>query len=115
MHELGIVIQIVKQLDAYVIEHQIKKVETIVLEIGALSSVYPKFVEDVYPIAVENTRFKDTTLQIDIAPGIGRCNDCGFIYNLVENKNVCPKCEKGHFTVISGRDFMIKQLVVDDA
>lgn len=115
MHELGIVIQIVKQLDAYVIEHQIKKVETIVLEIGALSSVYPKFVEDVYPIAVENTRFKDTRLKIEIAPGIGRCNDCNFIYNLVENQNICPKCEKDHFTVISGRDFMIKQLIVDDA
>ena len=112
MHELGIVIQIIKQLDDYVVAENIEHVEVIVLQIGALSSVYPKFVEDVYPIAVEHTRFKDTKLKIEIAPGIGRCNACNFIYNLIENKNICPKCEKDQFTVISGLDFMIKQLLV---
>lgn len=112
MHELGIVIQIIKQLDDYVIEHNIDEVEAIVLEIGALSGVYPKYIEDVYPIAVENTRFKGTRLEIEVAPGLGRCNCCGFGYDLIANKNICPRCEKEQFSVISGREFLIKQLIV---
>jgi hydrogenase nickel incorporation protein HypA/HybF len=114
MHELGIVNQIVKQLDAYMIEHDIRQIDTIVLQIGALSSVYPKYIEDVYPIAVEKTRLKDTKLEIDVTPGIGKCNECGFVYNLVENQNKCPRCTSGGFSIISGREFMIKQIVVYD-
>lgn len=114
MHELGIVIQIVRQLEAYMSEHDIQRIDTVVLEIGELSSVYPKYIEDVYPIAVEKTRLRDTKLQIDILPGIGKCQACTFVYNLVENRNQCPRCMSKAFSVISGREFMIKQIVVFD-
>lgn len=114
MHELGIVIQIVRQLEAYMTEHDIRAIDTVVLEIGELSSVYPKYIEDVYPIAVEKTRLKDTKLQIEIRPGIGRCQSCGFAYHLVENQNQCPRCASRDFSVITGREFMIKQILVVD-
>jgi hydrogenase nickel incorporation protein HypA/HybF len=114
MHELGIVIQIVKQLESYMSEHDIRKIDTVVLQIGELSSVYPKYIEDVYPIAVEKTRLQHTKLQIDISPGIGKCKDCGFVYNLVENQNLCPRCMSRLFSVITGREFMIKQIIVFD-
>ena len=114
MHELGIVIQIVRQLESYMTEHDIRAIDTVVLEIGELSSVYPKYIEDVYPIAVEKTRLKDTKLQIDIRPGIGRCQQCGFAYHLIENHNQCPNCASQNFSVITGREFMIKQIMVVD-
>ncbi|MBV1709444.1 MAG: hydrogenase maturation nickel metallochaperone HypA [Erysipelothrix sp.] len=114
MHELGIVIQIVRQLESYMTEHDIRAIDTVVLEIGELSSVYPKYIEDVYPIAVEKTRLKDTKLRIDIRPGIGRCKQCGFAYLLIENRNQCPSCTSNHFSVITGREFMIKQILVVD-
>lgn len=91
-------------------EHDLKKIDTIVLQIGQLSQVYPKYLEDVYPIAVENTLLKDTKLEIEIAPGIGRCLSCNFVYQLVENHNCCPKCKSNTYEVISGTDFFIKQI-----
>ena len=114
MHELGIVIQIVRQLELYMSEHDIRHIDTVVLEIGELSSVYPKYIEDVYPIAVEKTRLKDTKLQIDINPGIGKCQQCGFAYHLIENRNQCPSCKSTAFSVITGREFLIKQIIVYD-
>jgi hydrogenase nickel incorporation protein HypA/HybF len=114
MHELGIVIQIVKQLESYMSEHDIRQIDTVVLQIGELSSVYPKYIEDVYPIAVEKSRLHNTKLQIDISPGIGKCKDCGFVYNLVENQNLCPGCMSDMFSVITGREFLIKQIIVYD-
>lgn len=112
MHELGIVIQIVKQLENYMTVNDIDQIETVVLEIGALSSVYPKYIKDVYPIAIENSRLKNTKLEIEISPGIGKCNACGFVYDLVENNNHCPRCSESSFTIIRGREFLIKEIVV---
>lgn len=114
MHELGIVIQIVKKLDAYMTLHKIERIETVVLEIGALSSVYPKYIKDVYPIAVERTRLRDTKLEIEVSPGIGKCMECDFIYDLVENNNQCPRCSARSFSIIRGKEFMIKQIVVEE-
>lgn len=110
MHELGIVIQIVKQMENYMVEHQLSKIDTITLQIGALSSVYPKYVYDVYPIAVEKSKLRDTKLNIEITPGIGRCIDCGIAYSLIENKNLCPKCKSPGFEVLSGTEFLIKEI-----
>lgn len=112
MHELGIVIQIVKQMEQYILENEIEHIDTLVLQIGALSSVYPKYVEDVYPIAVEKSLLKDTKLMIDITPGIGQCKSCGFAYDLIENHNTCPRCRASQFSIISGKEFMIKEIHV---
>lgn len=114
MHELGIVIQIVKQMETYMDQNDIPEIETLVLQIGALSSVYPKYIEDVYPIAVEKSVLKDTKLVIEITPGIGRCQKCNLGYDLIANNNVCPKCKATEFSIISGKDFMIKEIRVKE-
>lgn len=114
MHELGIVIQIVKQMESYMIQNDISEIDTLVLQIGALSSVYPKYIEDVYPIAVEKSMLKHTNLEIEVTPGIGRCKECGFGYDLIENNNICPKCKSDGFNIISGKEFMIKEIRVKE-
>ena len=110
MHELGIVINIVKQMEDYMKQNNLTKIEKLVLEVGQLSEIYPKYLMDVYPLAVENTKLSETELVIETAPGIGRCNSCDFVYNLVENDNICPLCSAKEFSVISGRDFLIKEI-----
>jgi len=110
MHELGLVINIVKQIETYMEENNLSRVEKLILQVGKLSEVYPKYLKDVYPIAVEKTRLAHTELIIEESPGIGQCNDCHFTYNLVENNNQCPLCESKRFSVISGREFLIKEI-----
>lgn len=110
MHELGLVINIVKQVEEYMEENKLSNIEKLVLQVGQLSEVYPKYLRDVYPMAVEGTKLAKTELDIDVTPGIGRCKACDFVYNLVENENVCPVCDKKEFEVIRGTEFLIKEL-----
>lgn len=110
MHELGIVIQIVKQMEAYMEEHKISKIETLVLQVGELSGVYPKYLEDVYPIAVEESKLAETKLELEITPGIGACKSCGFSYHLMMNDNICPKCAGTDYEILTGKDFLIKEV-----
>ncbi len=91
-------------------DNSLIKIEKLVLEVGELSEIYPKYLMDVYPMAVENTKLANTELVIETAPGIGKCKSCDFVYNLVENDNTCPLCSSKEFIVISGRDFLIKEL-----
>lgn len=110
MHELGLVINIVRQIEDYMEKNKLKKVEKIVLQVGKLSEVYPKYLADVYPLAVENTKLANTELVIEETLGIGKCEDCDFVYDLTENNNECPLCSSKKFSIISGKEFLIKEL-----
>lgn len=114
MHELGIVIDVVKQIEEYSKTNNIKEVETLVLEIGELSGIVPSYIEDVYPIAIEQSFLKTMKLKIETTQGIGSCKNCDFIYNLIANNNICPKCSDNSFNVISGTDFLIKELHIKE-
>ncbi len=111
MHELGIVLEVVKTVENFAIENQVTTIDKLVLQIGELSSMIPRYVEACYPCAVEGTLLEDTTLEIEILPGNGLCNQCATVFNLIANDNVCPKCKSQNWTVLSGKEFMIKEIV----
>lgn len=112
MHELGIVIQIVKQIEEFKADENIGEIDTLVLEVGELSGIVPHYIEDVYPIAVEQSTLKDMKLKIEMLPGIGRCESCDFVYQLFQNDNICPVCSSNDYSVISGTEFNIKEILV---
>lgn len=110
MHELGIVIDIVKQVEEYKKTKKLKDIKKLVLQIGELSGVVPAYIENVYPIAIEKTDLKDMKLEIEITPGLGKCFECGFVFNLVHNDNTCPLCDCTEWEIITGRELMIKEI-----
>lgn len=111
MHELGIVYEVIKVVDNFVKEHDLKTVEKIVLEVGQLSQAVPRFLEECYPAAVSDTDYEATRLEIDIQPALGRCNHCDTTYNVVEHRRICPSCQQDQYTLISGQEFNIKEIV----
>ena len=111
MHELGIVYEVIKVVDNFVKENNLSKVEKIVLEIGQLSQAIPRFIEECYPAAVDETPYEHTKLEIVTLPANGECHECNEIYNIVENRKVCPKCGGEDFKLISGEEFNIREVV----
>ncbi|MCC5428918.1 hydrogenase maturation nickel metallochaperone HypA, partial [Clostridium botulinum] len=53
MHELGVIIEVVKTVEDIAIKNHLTKIDTIVLQIGELSSMIPKYIEECYPAAVD--------------------------------------------------------------
>ena len=111
MHELGIVAEIVRIVENIAQKQSLTKIETLVLQIGELSSVVPYYVEQCYPAASYGTMLEHTRLEIEILPGNGRCRDCGKVYNVLEHRRICPVCNSRSVELLSGREFMIKQIV----
>ena len=79
-------------------------------EVGELSLVIPEYVEELYPAVAAETPLKDTKLILEIVPGLAECDECDEIFNVVENEGYCPNCGSFEKTVLTGRDFNIKEI-----
>ncbi|MDR2610752.1 MAG: hydrogenase maturation nickel metallochaperone HypA [Clostridiales Family XIII bacterium] len=115
MHELGVVIEVVNTVEKFARENQVEgKIETLVLQIGELSSMIPKYIEAVYPAAINNTILQDTKLEIEILPGNARCADCAKVFNVLQNRGVCPACGGKNLELLCGKEFFIKEIVIEE-
>ncbi|PKM74409.1 MAG: hydrogenase nickel incorporation protein HypA [Firmicutes bacterium HGW-Firmicutes-16] len=113
MHELSILIETVRIVEELAEQHNIEKVGAIVLQIGELSSVVPQFMQEYFPLVVENKPiFKDTKLEIEILPGMAKCQECQTEFNVVENEGYCPKCRSFDKDLLCGQEFLIKEILV---
>lgn len=111
MHELGIMFNIVRSVEKFATENGVTQVETLVLQVGELSPVVPQYIEACYPAAVDGTLLQETKLRIEIIPGNARCSHCSTIFNLLQHRDACPTCAATDWEVLSGKEFMIKEIV----
>jgi hydrogenase nickel incorporation protein HypA/HybF len=111
VHELGVVIEVVKTVDDFAKKNNVQQIQTLVLQIGELSSMIPKYIEDCFIMAVEGTILQNSKLKIEILPGNAICSGCGKVFNLLQNENVCPSCAGMNWEIISGKEFVIKEIV----
>ena len=114
MHEIGVVRSMLKTIDDFCEANNVNQVEEIILDIGELSLVIPKYVEDIYGPLVEGTKYANTKLVINEVPGLAECDDCDEIFNVVENKGYCPNCGSFEKTVLSGENFTIREIHTKD-
>lgn len=111
MHELGVLIEVIKTVEDFANNNRLTKIDTLVLQIGELSSMIPKYIEACYPAAVDCTLLQDTKLKIEILPGNAICKKCNKVFNFLENKNKCPICGGTELEILCGKEFMIKEIV----
>jgi hydrogenase nickel incorporation protein HypA/HybF len=111
LHELGVVIEVVKTVENFAKKNELIKIDTLVLQIGELSSMIPRYIEACYPVAVDGTLLQDTKLEIEVLPANAICKKCNKVFNLIENKGKCPNCESNDLEILCGKEFMIKEIV----
>jgi len=111
LHELGVVIDIIKTVEDFANKNGVTKIDTLVLQIGELSSMIPKYIEACYPAAVDGTLLQETKLKIEILPGNAICKTCNKVFNLIQNNNKCPNCASKDWEILCGKEFMIKEII----
>jgi hydrogenase nickel incorporation protein HypA/HybF len=111
LHELGVVIEVVKTVENFAQKNKLTKIDTVVLQIGELSSMVPKYIEACYPVAIDGTMLESTKLKVEILPGNVICKNCNKVYNLIQNSKECPYCENKSWELLCGKEFLIKEIV----
>ncbi len=111
MHEVGVVMQVIETVEEYAREHDVERIESLVLQIGELSSMIPKYIEAVYPAAADGTMLEHTTLKIEILPANALCKKCNKVFRVTAHNGLCPLCITNHFELLSGKEFYIKEIL----
>lgn len=110
MHEIGVLLEVVKSVERYALENDVKKIETLVLQIGELSSMIPKYMMKLYPAAVDGTILEGSKLEIEVLSANGLCTDCKKVFKVLENHGTCTVCGSKNFELLSGKEFYIKEI-----
>ena len=113
MHELGLCDYLLKTVDRVAKEEALTEVQSVTLEVGLLSGVVPRFMEDCWQAVVDGTPYAETELVIETVNGLIRCEDCGHEFSADLNRLWCPKCMGKRLTPLTGTDLMIKEIEGD--
>lgn len=111
MHELGVLNSMVHTIERIVKEQNISDVHKLVIEVGELSGIVPRYLEKSWPAASYKTFMEKTQLELIVIPGIVKCRCCGRVYNAVYNDLNCPDCGSKDMEILEGDDMIIKEIV----
>lgn len=111
MHEIGVLMEVVKTVERFAAENEVEKIEKLVLQIGELSSMIPKYMKTLYPAAIEGTILEGSSLEIEILPANGFCKDCKKVFNIMQNNGKCPLCNMKNWDMLGGKEFYIKEIL----
>ena len=113
MHELGIVMNVLEQVDAVATENNAEKVLKVTMEVGEVSSIVPELFTDAFNWAKKKTSFlKDAALEMIIIEGRTYCQSCGETYKTTEYGKKCPHCGSGETYLLTGDQVIIKDIAV---
>lgn len=85
MHELGIVVHVMRMVEEVAEENQLTEIKSVTCEIGEVSGVVPEYLTDCWGYARKKSGLlKDSELRTEIIPGVTVCEDCGKTYSTVQ-------------------------------
>lgn len=108
MHELPVVLDIIKVMKEEAEKNRFQEITEINLVIGELSSIIDESVQMYFEIAAKDTVCAGAKLNFEHRPAMLRCMGCGFEFPHGKDFT-CPKCG-GNSTLIrgTGQDFFIR-------
>ena len=113
MHEMTLIYGIADIVEKAEKDNGIDHIDSVVVQVGDLSGVITEFLDEYYPMFAETIpALTGSELIIEKVPAIGRCRECGTEFDIVKQEGFCPQCGGNQKDVLSGRDFIIKQIRV---
>ncbi len=113
MHELGIVVHVIEQVEKVAEENNVEKVARLSLEVGEVSSVVPDLFRDCFEWSKKKTKYlQDCELELIILEGLSYCQDCGETYKTTEYAKKCPHCDSYNTYLVTGNEINIKDIQV---
>jgi hydrogenase nickel incorporation protein HypA/HybF len=115
MHELQVTEKILDIVLRHAKANSVNKVLSIQLKIGDLSDLENEWVQRYFDYLSKDTIAENAQLKIERTPVVMKCDSCSnsFEVNIKEIKEIeCPDCGHKKCSLISGRDYYIKDMEV---
>ncbi|MFC2066080.1 hydrogenase maturation nickel metallochaperone HypA [Chloroflexota bacterium] len=115
MHELPVTKSIYQIVLKHVKRGNVKRVMSVNLEIGALSDLQGEWVQRYFDYLSRGTVVEGAKLKINRVPAVFLCNRCQQPFevdSLLEDDLSCTKCHSREITLVSGREYNVKNIEV---
>ncbi|MFA6624690.1 MAG: hydrogenase maturation nickel metallochaperone HypA [Bacilli bacterium] len=114
MHELGVAFEIIKTIEDFAKDKDVKKVTKTVLQIGEVSTIVTSYFEDVWKWATDKSEImKGSKLVIEPVKAITVCEDCNKTYDTIKFGKECPYCQSPNTHLVQGNEMNIKEIEVE--
>ena len=110
MHEFSVCIALMEQVESIAREHQARRVDRILLQLGPLSGVEAQLLEHAWPLAAAGTIAADAELVIEAAAVRVKCTQCGCVSKVQPNRLLCADCGDYRTQLVSGDELLLVNL-----
>ncbi len=91
-----------------------RRVNSLEVEIGELSTVVPEAIEFCFEACSRETLLEGAQLTITRVAGRGLCQDCGSETPLAELFGACCHCGGNRVVIIAGEEMRVREIEVED-
>ena len=115
MHELQVTERILDIVVRHAEENSVQKVLSIQLRIGEMSDLENEWIQKYFDYLSKDTIADGAKLKIEKTPVVMQCDECAhsFEINIKEQKEIqCPECNNKKCSLVSGREYYIKDMEV---
>ncbi len=114
MHELSVTSSILEIALRHAEQSQAAQITDIYLVIGQLASIVDDSVQFYWDMISEGTAAAGAQLHFRRVPAELECKACGHHYRLGETEMVCPACNQLGFDIVSGNEFYLDAIGIED-
>ena len=115
MHELSLCDDLLSQVVAIAAQHNAQSVESITVQMGALSGVEPTLLESAFAMIKLGTVAEHAHLIMQTSPVIVLCRDCGVQFEVAANRLLCNACQSHETTLLSGDELILASIALNCA
>lgn len=115
MHELPVTESILNIVLKHAQANKVRKVVSIGLRVGEMSDLEDEWIQQYFDYLSKGTLAEGATLKIERVPVTVKCNACQttYVIKIREQKDpCCPQCGSAGGTLVSGREYYIKDMEV---
>jgi len=91
-----------------------RAVQQVTVDVGALRQVVPAALIQAWQFVTADTLLADSRLVVNDIPAVITCQVCGARTTLRQPFMVCGSCGSADVQVLSGREFLVRSIDVDD-
>ena len=115
MHELSLCDDLLSQVVAIAAQNNALSVESITVQIGALSGVEPLLLESAFALIKAGTVAEHAELILQTSPVIVLCQLCGTQSEVAANRLLCNACQSHETTLLSGDELILASVALNCA
>lgn len=112
MHELGLIVHVIKTVKRISEENGANRINKVTLEIGEVSGIVEDYLQKYWKWTIdqEESTLKNASLEIITIPAKTVCRNCGTVYRTLDYGKKCPSCGSIRTFLIQGDEMNIENI-----